>query len=305
VTDSAGRFDPDPVRAGRKSTLSTWVEAARPRTLSASIVPVFVGTASSGRWILPRFLGALVVAVALQIGVNFANDYFDAVKGVDAADRIGPRRVVASGLVAPSRMRIAMLIAFAVAAGTGLWLAAVLGPELLIAGGASFVAALTYSGGPRPYGAAGLGELFVFVFFGVVATVGSVYVQIDRVSGVAVLASIPVGLLAAAILVANNVRDIESDRRAGKVTLAVRLGLQAARTLHRVLLLGGFTFLPLLAGATRSPWPLLAFAALPFARPPFKAIDSSDGARLVRALAGTALLQLVFGALLTIGLWAS
>jgi 1,4-dihydroxy-2-naphthoate polyprenyltransferase len=298
--------DPDrpaPTSVHDTSRRSIWFEAARPRTLSASIVPVIVGTASSGRWSADRFIGALVVSLALQIGVNYANDYFDWKKGVDREERVGPRRAVASGLVSPAHMRVAMLIAFAVAVVAGTWLAAVVGFELLIVGAASLAAALAYSGGSRPYGAAGLGEVFVFVFFGLVATTGSAYVQIERITAVAVLASVPVGLLAAAILVANNVRDLDSDRSAGKNTLAVRLGPQVARTLHRLLLLGGFTILPLVAGARATAWPLIAFLALPFAVPPFRAIESHEAPILVRALAGTARLQLVFGTLLAVGLW--
>lgn len=282
---------------------AAFVEAARPRTLAASVVPVVVGTAASGRWLAGRFAGALVVGVALQVAVNYANDLFDAQRGVDSAARVGPRRAVASGLVSAHAMRVATGVALAVAALAGGALAVVVGLELVAVGALSILAALGYSGGPRPYGAAGLGEAFVFVFFGVVATTGSAYVQVERVTLDALLSSVPVGLLAVGILVANNLRDARTDRAAGKTTLAVRLGPDRTRTLYRVTVLAPFTVLPLVAGATESAWPLLAFAALPLAAPPLRAIRADDAPSQVRALVGTARLQAVFGALLAAGLW--
>ncbi|HYN98387.1 MAG TPA: 1,4-dihydroxy-2-naphthoate octaprenyltransferase, partial [Actinomycetota bacterium] len=188
-----------------------WVEAARPRTLVAGIVPVLVGTAAAGRLSPPRFVGSLIVAVFMQIGVNFANDYFDAVKGVDTHERLGPRRLTSSGLIPADAMRNAMVAAFVVAVAAGLGLSAAAGWELTAVGAVSVVAALGYSGGPYPYGSRGLGEVFVFIFFGVVATVGSAYVQIEEISWLALWASVPVGFLASAILVANNLRDIPTD----------------------------------------------------------------------------------------------
>ena len=283
--------------------MNVWIEAARPRTLPAAVTPVLVGTAAAQRFLPLRFAGALIVALAIQVGVNYANDYFDATKGVDSKHRTGPRRAVASGLVQPGAMRTAAATAFGVAAVAGLALALVAGIELLVVGALSFLAALGYSGGPRPYASAGLGEVFVFVFFGLVATIGSAYVQVEEIIRSAVAASVPIGLLAAAILVANNLRDLRTDAGAGKITLAVRLGPVRTATLFRALVLGAFPFLVLLAGATESSWPLLAFAALPLTLPLYRAASSEDPGVLMRALAGTARLELVFGALLAVGLW--
>jgi 1,4-dihydroxy-2-naphthoate polyprenyltransferase len=282
-----------------------WVAAARPKTLSAGVAPVLVGTAAAQRVIAWRFIAALVVALALQVGVNLANDLFDADRGIDTDERLGPRRAVASGLVTRRAMKIAIALSFATAALAGAALAAVAGYGLLVVGAASCVAALGYSGGPRPYGAAGLGEVFVFVFFGLVATIGSAYVQIERVDIVAVAASLPTGSLATAILVANNVRDRDGDARAGKVTLAVRLGDVRARRLYRALLYGAFSSVVLVALVARSAWPLIAVLAAPAARPGLRLIEERDPRALIGALAATARLELVLGALLAGGLWAT
>ena len=280
-------------RAGlRAGCMNLWIEAARPRTLPAAVAPVLVGTAAAQRFLPLRFAGALVVALAIQVGVNYANDYFDGTKGVDSEHRTGPRRAVAAGLVAPSAMRRAAAAAFGVAAIAGLALALVAGMGLLIVGALCFLAALGYSGGPRPYASAGLGELFVFVFFGLVATTGS-----------AATAAIPIGLLATAILVANNLRDLHTDANAGKITLAVRLGAARTATLYRALIFGAFPFLVLLAGLTESAWPLLAFAGLPLTLSLHRGVASEEPSALVRVLAGTARLELAFGVLLAVGLW--
>ncbi len=279
--------------------MQVWVEAARPRTLAAAVAPVLVGTAAAQRLSAWRLLAALVVALALQVGVNYANDYYDGVRGVDTAERVGPRRAVAAGLVAPARMRTAMLVAFAVAGVAGVILAAAVGWELLVVGLACFAAAVGYSGGPRPYASAGLGELFVFVCFGLVATVGSAYVQAERVLPVAVAAAVPIGLLITAILVANNARDIATDTVAGKRTLAVRLGRRRTGLLYAVLVAGAFTGLSVIALLTRSLAPLLALAAVPLAVLPCRLLTSPvEGAPLLPALAGTARLVLVFAVLL-------
>ncbi|MFN2490474.1 MAG: 1,4-dihydroxy-2-naphthoate polyprenyltransferase [Actinomycetota bacterium] len=283
--------------------LRVWLEASRPRTLPAGAVPVLVGTAAAQHVIAWRFVAALMVALALQIAVNFANDLFDAARGVDTPARVGPRRVVAAGLVTPHAMRRATIAALGVAAVAGFALAASVGYELLLVGAASIAAALAYSGGARPYGSAGLGEVFVFVFFGVVATAGSAYVQIGRVTAEALAASVPVGVLAAAILVANNLRDAEGDRRSGKMTLVVRFGTHGTRLLFRALFAVSFTALIGVVVAARSAWPLLALTAAPLARAPLELISSRQAPDLVRALVATARLELVLGVLLAAGLW--
>ena len=280
-----------------------WIEAARPRTLVAGIVPVLVGTAAAGRLSPPRFAGALVVAVFMQVGVNFANDYFDAVKGVDTEHRLGPRRLTSAGLIAPASMRNAMVASFAVALAAGLALSAVAGWELAIVGAVSLIAALGYSGGPYPYGSRGLGEVFVFLFFGVVATVGSAYVQIERISALAIWASIPVGFLAAAILVANNLRDIPTDSRTGKKTLAVILGDPQTRTAFKSLIVGSYLSLGLIAVFGGGWLALLPVLSVPLAVPVMRHVATAGGRDLITVLVGTAKLQLAFGVLLAVGLW--
>ncbi|MEJ7716089.1 MAG: 1,4-dihydroxy-2-naphthoate polyprenyltransferase [Thermoleophilaceae bacterium] len=211
----------------RDRGLSAWVVAARPRTLPAAIAPVLVGTAlaiSMDDFGPVAFLAALVGSVFLQVGTNLSNDYSDARRGADTEDRLGPVRVTAGGLMPPRRVLAGTYIAFGVATVAGIVLTVIAGPEMLAVGAASILAGVLYTGGPRPYGYAGLGELFVFVFFGVVAVVGSFYVQTEDLPWEAFALSVPVGLLAAAILVVNNVRDIDTDRRAGKRTLAVKVG---------------------------------------------------------------------------------
>ena len=201
--------------------------AARPRTLPAAVAPVLVGTAlaiSEDDFRPLAFVAALIGSVFIQIGTNLANDYSDARRGADTEDRLGPVRVTAGGLMPPRRVLTGTYVAFGVAVAAGAYLAAVAGWELLVVGLVSIAAGVLYTGGPRPYGYAGLGELFVFLFFGVVAVTGSYYVQAEELPWEAFALSVPVGLLASAILVVNNVRDIDTDRRAGKRTLAVKLG---------------------------------------------------------------------------------
>lgn len=288
---------------GWGGTPQLWFEAARPRTLVAGIVPVLVGTAASGRFSVPRFLGSLVVAVFMQIGVNFANDLFDAQKGVDTAERLGPRRLTSAGLISPGDMGKAMVLAFfiAIAAGTGL--AAAAGWELVVVGAISVIAALGYSGGPWPYASKGLGEIFVFIFFGVVATVGTAYVQAEQVLELAVAASVPVGFLATAILVVNNLRDIDTDARAGKRTLAVRLGAARTGLLFKGLIVGAYLALAAVALAGGGPLVALPILSAPLALPPFKVVSTATGRGLIAALVGTAKLQLVFGILFALALW--
>lgn len=290
---------------GARVPRSVWIEAARPRTLSAAVAPVLVGTAAADRLILWRALAALIVALAIQVGVNLANDLFDAQRGIDTEARTGPRRATASGLITPSRMKLGIAIAFGIAAAAGVALAAQVTWWLLAVGAASFLAALGYSGGSKPYASYGLGEIFVFIFFGVIATVGSAYVQDETFQQVAYLASIPVGMLATAILVANNLRDIGTDAAAGKATLAVRIGPRRTKLLYQALVILAFVAVVPVAAATRSALPLLALIAAPLAvRPLSLVLNTKEPADLVEALGGTARLQLAFSVLLAIGLWA-
>ena len=276
--------------------MNLWVEAARPRTLPAAVVPVLVGTATAGEVVWWRFGAALVVSGALQVAVNYANDYFDGVRGVDTPDRVGPRRAVASGLVAPSQMKVAIGVALAVAAAAGLALTLAVGPELLLVGVASILAALAYSGGPRPYASAGLGEVFVFVFFGPVATIGTAYVHVQEVPLVTALVSIPVGLLATAILVVNNLRDIPTDAAAGKRTLAVRLGRRGTLRLYAVLfLVSALSLIPIAFALPEYDrvFPLAGWFGVAFAL--IRDVYRAHRADLVRCLSMTSLFHLVFG----------
>ena len=279
-------------------------EAARPRTLPAAVAPVLVGTAAAGAFLPGRFLLALAVGLLLQVGVNYANDYFDGVGGVDTAERVGPRRAVASGLLSPPAMKRAMLLAFAAAALAGLALALIVDPRLLLVGVLCLAAALGYSGGPKPYASAGMGEVFVFVFFGLVATVGSAYAQAEALVPAAAAAAVPMGLLASAILVANNIRDIATDQAAGKRTLAVRLGRNGSRLLFASLVAGAFALVPAVAATARSAAPLLALLAIPLAVPAIRIVRTREDPRaLIQARGATARLELAVGVLLAAGLW--
>lgn len=280
-----------------------WVEAARPRTLPAAVAPVLVGTAVAEMFVAWRFGAALVVAFALQVAVNYANDYFDGVSGVDTAARLGPRRAVATGLVAPATMRAATGVALAVAAGAGFALAAAAGWELLLVGAAAVLATLAYSGGRRPYASSGLGEAFVFVFFGLVATAGSTYVQDEQLTALALLAGVPVGLIATALLVVNNLRDIPTDTETGKRTLAVRIGEARTRTLFAVLLVGALALDLVIVAVAASPWPLLAFVGAPLVGRSLQAVRRGmAGRRLIPALELTGRAHLVHGVGLAVGL---
>jgi 1,4-dihydroxy-2-naphthoate polyprenyltransferase len=291
-----------------RGTLRLWLVAARPRTLPAAIAPVLVGTALAGAEDVFRplpFLAALVASVFIQIGTNLSNDYSDARRGADTEDRLGPVRVTAGELMPPKRVLVGTYIAFGVAVAAGLYLAAVAGWQLLVVGAASILAGVLYTGGPRPYGYEGLGEAFVFVFFGVVAVAGSYFVQTEELRWEAFALAVPVGLLAAAILVVNNVRDIDTDRRAGKRTLAVKLGRARARKLFGGMIVASFASLAGLAAAL-SPWVLLALASLPLAPPLIRTVASrTDGAALNRALAGTGRLLALFSLLLAAGVLLS
>ncbi len=287
-----------------------WLAGARPRTLPAAVVPVLVGTAcAAGRTdvVAWRFAAALVVALALQVGTNYANDYSDGVRGTDDDERrVGPVRLVGQRLAEPAAVKRAALLAFAVAGLAGLALAAAVGWELIAVGAVAIAAGWFYTGGPKPYGYLGLGEVFVFVFFGVVATAGSAYVQEEALSGLALGASVPVGLLATALLVVNNLRDIPGDTESGKRTLAVRLGDARTRLLYVGLLVGAVVVVPLIAGLGERPAAALALAAIPLGQRPVVAVLRGDrGPALIPVLVATGRLQLAFGALLALGLWLS
>jgi 1,4-dihydroxy-2-naphthoate octaprenyltransferase len=279
--------------------------AARPRTL-----PVLVGTALAATeddFKLLTFLAALIGALFIQVGTNLSNDYSDARRGADTEDRLGPVRVTAGGLVPPRQVLIATYVAFGVAVLAGVYLIATAGWELLLVGAASILAGVLYTGGPRPYGYEGLGEVFVFLFFGVVAVAGSYFAQTEDLAWEALVLAVPVGLLASAILVVNNVRDLETDRRAGKRTLAVRLGRERARWLFVAMVAGAFLSAPLpwVLGSL-SPWLFLSWLALPLALPVVRVVRTrTDGPALNGALGGTGQLQLAFCVLLSAGLLAS
>ncbi len=289
--------------------MNRWVAGARPRTLPAAVVPVLVGTAAAtgadgGAVVWWRAVAALVVAVAIQVATNYVNDYADAERGADTAERLGPTRLVASGLATPGELKRAALAAAVTAAVAGLALAVAVGPELVVVGAVSLASGFFYTAGPRPYGYAGLGEVFVFVFFGIVATVGSAYVHLERIDLLALAASVPVGLLATALLVVNNLRDIPTDAASGKRTLAVRLGAPPTRALYVALVAGAFVALPVLA--LSRPGALLAALSAPLALRPLRVVASEAvGARLLPALAQTGRLQLGYGVLLALGLAAS
>ena len=286
-----------------------WLMAARPRTLPAAVAPVLVGTAlasADGTFHPLTFAATLIGAIFIQVGTNLSNDYSDARRGADAEDRLGPVRVTAGGLVPPRQVLVATYVSFGVAVLVGCYLVAVAGPGLLLVGAASILAGVLYTGGPRPYGYEGLGEVFVFLFFGIVAVTGSYFVQTKHLIWEAFVLAVPVGLLAAAILLVNNIRDIDTDRRAGKRTLAVRLGRDGARTLYTVCVLAAFplALVPWIAGSLGATL-LLPLAALPLAVPVITSVRThTDGPSLNQALANTGLLQLTFCVLLAGGLLA-
>ena len=280
-----------------------WIAGARPRTLPAAIVPVVVGTGVAlgyGRFSWWRALLALVVALALQVGVNYANDYSDGIRGTDE-QRVGPVRLVASGLAPPRQVLAAALACFLAAGAAGFVLAAVTSWWLLLVGAAAVGAAWTYTGGSRPYGYRGLGEVAVFAFFGVAAVVGTAYVQMHTVTWLAVAACVPVGLLTCALLVVNNLRDIPSDTAAGKRTLAVIMGDHRTRLLYAACALVPYVLVVVIA-LTR-PLALIALVTVPLALVPVRVVRSgAAGPALIAALGRTGSLLLAFGALLTLGL---
>ena len=287
--------------------MRSWVLAARPATLWAGVAPVLVAGALAARddvfsW--TRFVVTLVAAIAIQVGVNFANDVADAAKGADTAARIGPTRAVAAGLISPRQMWAGIVVAFALAGICGLYLISVAGPIIAVIGIASIVAALGYTNGPAPYGYRGLGEVFVFVFFGLVATAGARFV-FDRSAPIdAWLAGIVMGLLAAAILLANNVRDIETDAASGKETLVVKVGRAAGVAIYGYTLAGAYAVIVLAVASGWFPlWTLASLATIPLARPLVRTIRTeAEGPPLIAVLKGTARLQVLVAALLSAGL---
>ncbi len=281
-----------------------WLAGTRPRTLPAAVVPVLIGSGVAlgyDRFSWWRALLALVVALALQVGVNYANDYSDGVRGTDA-NRRGPLRLTATGTATPTAVRAAAMLAFGVAAVVGGVLSLVVNPWLLLVGAASIAAAALYTGGPKPYGYSGLGEVAVLVFFGIVATVGSAYVQHETVPAEAWFGAFAVGLVACALLVVNNLRDIETDRAAMKRTLAVRMGRAATQDLYTLCIVGAF-FACLIVGIAQPP-AFLAFLALPVAVRPVRLVRArrTSPPQLIGALVATSRLELLLAVLLTMGL---
>jgi 1,4-dihydroxy-2-naphthoate octaprenyltransferase len=285
-----------------------WLMAARLRTLPAAIAPVLVGTALAytlADVFRPgAFVAAMLGSILIQVGTNLANDYSDARRGADTEDRLGPVRVTAGGLVPPKQVLIATYVTFGLAVLCGAYLVAVAGIELLFVGIASIAAGVLYTGGPRPYGYEGLGEIFVFLFFGIAAVSGSTFAQTESWPWEAFVLAVPVGLLAAAILVVNNVRDMDTDKRAGKKTLAVRLGRERGRVLYAAMIYGSYLVAPLpwLLGPL-SAWLLLAWVTLPLAAKLVRTVRThTDGPTLNEALAQTGMLQLAFCLLLSAGI---
>ncbi|HEY5952443.1 MAG TPA: 1,4-dihydroxy-2-naphthoate polyprenyltransferase [Kofleriaceae bacterium] len=288
------------------STLSTWIAAARLRTLPAAVVPVLVGTAVADATRAIAWgpaLAALGGALAIQIGTNFANDVFDAERGADGPDRIGPLRAVSAGLITAAAMKRAMIAAFVVASAFGLFLTATVGWPIAAIGIASIIAGIAYTGGPWPLGYNGLGDVFVLIFFGFVAVCGTAYVQLGEVPHLALWASLPVGALATAIIVVNNLRDRATDARVGKRTLAVRLGRRGAIIEYAALLAVAYAVPIILAVGAHAAWRALPVITAPLAaRRLRELVRAASGPDFNRCLASTAQLLLFHGVLLAIGL---
>jgi 1,4-dihydroxy-2-naphthoate octaprenyltransferase len=288
------------------ASFSTWIAAARLRTLPAAVVPVIVGTAVAHAtrgiaW--GTALAALGGALAIQIGTNFANDVFDAERGADGPDRIGPLRAVSAGLITAAAMKRAMAAAFVVAMLFGVYLTAEVGWPIAAVGIASILAGMAYTGGPYPLGYHGLGDVFVLAFFGFVAVCGTAYVQLDHVPALAIWASVPVGALATAIIVVNNLRDRPTDARAGKRTLAVRLGRRGAIVEYALLLGVAYAVPVALALCSRDPWRMLPLVTLPLAARRLRDLArAANGPEFNACLAATAQLLLVHGVLFATGL---
>lgn len=286
-----------------------WLLASRPKTLPAAVSPVIIGCAVAFAEHSFRFgpaLAAFLGALLLQIGANLANDVFDFEKGADQHGRLGPMRVTQAGLLSPNEVKIGMWITFALAAMCGIYMTLVSGWFILLIGALAILAAIAYTGGPFPYGYKGLGEIFVFIFFGFAAVCGTYYAQTKTISQLAVLSSIPVGLLIVAILVVNNVRDYESDKAANKRTLAVRFGLEWARQEFVSIVILAFVIVILLSiSDIATPWLLLTWLSLPLVFSTSSSVLNQRGKILNKTLAGTGQLTLVFSLLYTVGLMLS
>lgn len=289
------------------ATAREWVAGTRPRTIPASVIPVLIGSgvaAGYGSFVWWRALLALIVSVALQVGVNFANDYSDGVRGTDAVEhRVGPMRLVGWGVAPPRQVKAAAFACFVVACCAGLVLSAVTSWWLVLGGALCVAAAWFYTGGSKPYGYLGFGEVSVFLFFGVAAVAGTAYVQMGRLSWLGLLASVPAGLLSCALIMINNIRDIPSDAPSGKRTLAVRLGDARSRTAYVAMVLLPFAIAAVTAVTVSRPFGMLMLLALPLAVAPVRAVrEGASGPALIAALGQTGRLQLAFGVAFTIGL---
>lgn len=298
---SAARALPAP------GSIGAWRAAARPPTLTAAVTPVLVGTGAAigdGAFSAGPFVAALFGAICLQVGANFANDVFDFERGADAGDRLGPPRATQTGLLTPAQMKVGMWAAFLLAFLAGIYLVVAAGWIVVVIGLASILAGLIYTGGPWPIGYHALGDVFTFVFFGMVAVVGTYFVQAEAAPGVVWLAAVPVGCTVTAILVANNLRDIDTDRAAGKTTLAVVLGERGTRAWYLLLVAAAYGVAIALWPATRvEPWGLLVLLSLPVAIAPLRAVAGGTAGRALNAtLVQTARFHLVFGALLALAL---
>ena len=284
--------------------VALWVAGARPKTLPAAVVPVAVGTAAvaDDTFIAWRALAAMIVALALQVATNYANDYSDGIRGTDD-DRVGPLRLVGSGAASPGAVKRAVIASFAVAGVVGIVLSLAVTPWLLVVGLCSILAGWFYTGGSNPYGYLGLGEVFVFVFFGLVATIGSAFVQVERLDGLAAWLSVSVGIFATALLVINNLRDRVGDAAAGKRTLAVRIGDRATRGLYTAMMVGAFIVLAAAVLAYERPWGLLGLIGVPPMLVAVRTVLSgAKGRSLIAVLEATGRTQLLAGAGLSIGL---
>lgn len=303
-------YGPGLTPGSTRTSLGDWWRGARPRTLGAGLVPVVLGTATASEVVWWRFAAALIVGAGLQVGVNFANDYFDGVRGVDTRERIGPPRLTASGAASPRAVLTAALTALGVAAVAGLSLALATEPALILFVGAlALGAAVLYSGGPRPYAGLGLGELMVFVFFGLMATAGTAFVMAETVPAPAWWGGATLGFLAVAILVANNLRDIATDEASGKRTLAVRLGDRATRRLYRATVVAAFATIAVgvivdiaVEGVGLPQWALLGLGAWVLAIRPMEAAGTATGLNLIPVLTGTAATHAACGLLMALGL---